>query len=163
MGPWSSGVQMAILIMMIYLALTGNLEPANLIVGLLIGAGISLMVRPRQLSIRWRRLHIALWSILRYIGVLFIDMISSAFQVGRLLLHPDLPIKPGIVAIDAGCQSELGTALSAHAITLTPGELVLGMDDQGILYAHCLDISQSAAYASDAQQLRQELLSKIFE
>jgi multicomponent Na+:H+ antiporter subunit E len=53
--------------------------------------------------------------------------------------------------------------LSAHAITLTPGELVLGIDDQGVLYVHCLDVTQSAAYAAEAQQLRQELLSKIFE
>jgi multicomponent Na+:H+ antiporter subunit E len=90
-------------------------------------------------------------------------MIQSAVQVGLLLLNPDLPIEPGIVALDAGCQSELGTALSAHAITLTPGEMVLGMDDQGVLYVHCLDTRQSAAYAVEAQRLRQELLSKIFD
>jgi multicomponent Na+:H+ antiporter subunit E len=163
MRSWNSAIQMAILILVIYLALTGNLEPANLITGLIIGASISLLVRPKQLSFGWRRLPIALWSILRYLGILFIDMVKSAIQVTRLLLNPTLPIKPGIVAIDAGCQSELGTALSAHAITLTPGEVVLGMDDQGVLYVHCLDASQSAAYAAEAQKMRQELLSKIFE
>ena len=163
MRSWNSAVQMAILILLIYLALTANLELANLVVGALIGAGISLLVRPTQLSFDWKRLPFILWSILRYVGILLIDMIKSAVQVTRLLLNPDLPIKPGVVAIDAGCQSELGTALSAHAITLTPGELVLAMDDQGILYVHCLDASQSANYAAEAQELRQELLSKIFE
>lgn len=163
MSTWNSPVQMTILIALIYLALTTNLEPANIVVGVLIGGLISLLVRPKQLSIGWNRLPQALWSILRYLGVLLVDMIQSAIQVARLLIHPDLPIKPGIVAIDAGCQSELGTALSAHAITLTPGEMVVGMDDQGLLYVHCLDASQSAAYAAEAQELRQELLSKIFE
>lgn len=163
MRSWNSAIQMAILILLIYLALTGNMELANIVVGALIGAGISLLVRPKQLSFDWKRLPFTLWSILRYLGLLLIDMVKSAVQVGRLLLNPDLPIKPGVVAIETGCQSELGSALSAHAITLTPGELVLGMDDQGILYVHCLDASQSANYAEEAQQLRQELLSKIFE
>jgi multicomponent Na+:H+ antiporter subunit E len=161
MGALNSSVQMAILILMIYLALTGNLEPANIVAGLIIGAGISLLVRPKTLSFDWKRLPIALWSLLRYLGILLVDMIQSAIQVTRMLLNPDLPIKPGIVAIDAGCHSELGTALSAHAITLTPGELVLGMDDRGTLYVHCLDASQSAMYIAEAQKLRQELLSKI--
>lgn len=163
MGTLNSSVQMAILILVIYLMLTGNPEPANVVAGLIIGAGISLLVRPKALSFDWKRLPLALWSLLRYLGVLFVDMIQSAIQVARMLLNPDLPIKPGIVAIDAGCHSELGTALSAHAITLTPGEMVLGMDDQGTLYVHCLDASQSAVYIAEAQKLRQELLSKIFE
>lgn len=163
MNSWSSAVQMAILILVIYLALTGNVELANIVTGIIIGAGISLLLRPSQLSIRWRRLHVALWSLMRYLGVLIVDMIISAIQIAQLLVNPDLPIKPGIVDINAGCQSELGTALSAHAITLTPGELVIGMDDQGELYVHCLDVSQSETYAAEAQNLRKELLSKIFE
>lgn len=65
--------------------------------------------------------------------------------------------------IDAGCQSEAGTALSAHALTLTPGEMVVEMDDEGHLYTHCLDVKETIKVAIEAQELRQELLSKIFE
>lgn len=154
---------MTILLLAIYLALTGNPEPANIVAGLVIGSGISLLVRPKALSFGWKRLPVALWALLRYLGVMLVDMLQSAIQVARLLINPDLPIKPGVIAIDADCQSELGAALSAHAITLTPSELVLGMDDQGTLYVHCLDASQSAVYIAEAQKLRQELLSKIFE
>lgn len=163
MQPRNSALQMAILILLIYLMLTNNLEPANIVTGALIGAGISLLVRPKALSFAWKRLPYTLWSIVRYLGVLLMDMIKSAIQVARMLLNPDLPIKPGIVAINPGCQSELSTALSAHAISLTPGELVLGMDDQGELYVHCLDVNQLEAYDTEARQLRQNLLSKIFE
>lgn len=163
MGGVTSAIQMTLTVGVVYLALTGNLELANLATGLLIGAGISLLVRPQRLSIRWGRLPIALWSILRYLGVLFMDLIKSGIQVGGIILSPRPKIDPGIANIDASCKSELATALSAHAMTLTPGELVVEMDDDGHLFIHCLNVSNSAQYAAEAQSLRRELLSKIFE
>lgn len=163
MGAVTSAIQMTLVIGVIYLGLTGNLEIANLVTGLLIGAGISLLVRPKSLSIDWGRLPIALWSILRYLGVLLLDLIKSGIQVGGIILSPRLKIDPGIVNIEAGCKSELATALSAHALTLTPGELVVEMDDDGHLFVHCLDVNNSTKYAAEAQSLRRELLSKIFE
>lgn len=159
----NSAIQMTLLIAVIYLALTANLEPSNLVAAFLIGIAISSLIRPSQLTIAWQRLPLALWSLLRYLGILILDLVKSGIQVGGIILNPRLPIDPGIVMIDAGCQSELGTALSAHALTLTPGELVVEMDNQGLLFVHCLDASNSAQYVAEAQELRQELLSKIFE
>lgn len=163
MGALTSALQMTLVIGVLYLMLTANLELSNVVAGLLIGAGVSSLLQPRQLSIDWRKLPLALWSILRYLGVLIMDLVKSGIQVGRIILSPQLPIDPGIVAIDTGCESELATALSAHAMTLTPGELVVEMDDQGLLYVHCLEASKSTQYAAEAQSLRRELLSKIFE
>lgn len=162
MNGRNSILQMTLIIFVIYLALTGNLEPANLVAGVLIGAAISLLIRPQNLSINWRRLPLALWSFLRYLGILVLDLAQSGYQVGRILLSPNLPINPGISTIDTGCQTELSSALSAHSITLTPGELVIEMDDQGKLYVHCLNVEKTAQYAAQAQKMRQDLLSKIF-
>lgn len=159
----NSMLQMTILTCVIYTALTGNLQPANIITGLLIGGIISLLIRPQKLSIAWRRLPLALWSLARYLVVLFIDLAQSGVQVGRMILNPRLPINPGIITIDTDCQSELSTALSAHALTLTPGELVVEMDDLGKLYVHCLNVEKSEQYVAEAQQLRQDLLENIFE
>jgi multicomponent Na+:H+ antiporter subunit E len=162
MNGRNSALQMILIIFVIYLALTGNGEPANLVAGLVIGIGISLLIRPKNLSIAWRTLPLALWSFLRYLAILVLDLAQSGFQVGRILLNPRLPINPGISTIDTDCQTELSSALSAHAITLTPGELVVEMDDRGKLYVHCLNVEQTAQYAAKAQQMRQDLLSKIF-
>lgn len=156
-------VQMSLIIFVIYLALTDNIEPSNLVIGLLIGAMISLLIRPKNLSITWRRLPEALWAFLRYLGILMLDLAQSGYQVGRILLSPNLPINPGISTIDTDCQTELSSALSAHSITLTPGELVVEMDDQGMLYVHCLNVEKTAQYAAMAQQMRRDLLSKIFQ
>jgi multicomponent Na+:H+ antiporter subunit E len=159
----TSSIQKAIILSIVYILITGNLELINWVVALLIGLGVSLLVPAQSLYISWARLPAALWAGLRYLGVLIWDMLVSGLQVAKIIINPDLPINPGVVDIEAGCQSELSTALSAHAITLTPGELVIEMDDQGHLYTHCLDVSKSKEYGESARQIRRELLIKIFE
>jgi multicomponent Na+:H+ antiporter subunit E len=89
-------------------------------------------------------------------------LVTSGIQVARLVIDPKLPIQPGIVAIPSRAKTELGEALSAHAISLTPGELVVEIGDDGILYTHCLDASHAAEYLEDAQKMRKDLLDKIF-
>ena len=109
-----------------------------------------------------RRLPAAAWAVVRYIAILAADVVKSGVDVARIVLDPALPIRPGIIAIETGCDSEWGTALSAHAISITPGELVIGVDRGGVLYTHCLDATRSAEYAAEAQEMRSNLLSKIF-
>ncbi len=155
--------QMTLVLWVIYVLITGNFEIRNLVVGLLIGLIISLLVRPQQLAIRWRNLPVGLWSIFRYLLHLVWDLFISSLQVAGIILKPELPINPGIVEIDASCQSELSAALNAHALTLTPGELVVEMDDEGRLFAHALDTQKTMQVAKQVQDLRRDLLSKIFE
>jgi multicomponent Na+:H+ antiporter subunit E len=56
----------------------------------------------------------------------------------------------------------MGTALSAHAITLAPGEMVVEIDERGVMYTSCLDKTNSEKYTEDAQRMRKNLLQKIF-
>lgn len=159
----TASIQKTIILSIVYLLITGNFEFINWVVAFLIGLGVSMLVPAQSLYISWTRLPAALWAGLRYLGTLVLDMLGSGFQVARIILNPSLPINPGIVDIETGSQSELSTALSAHAISLTPGELVIEMDDQGHLYTHCLDVSKSKEYGESARQIRKELLIKIFE
>lgn len=163
MSPRNSAIQMTFLLAVVYLLMTGNFEPINLAFSVIIGIGISSLVRPQHLSIQWRRLPIALAAIAGYLIFLLVDLWKSSIQVGRILLDPRLPIQPGIIHIDSGCESELAIALSAHAISITPGELIVEMDDRGQMYAHCLDSSQAEELITEAQEVRRNLLSKIFE
>jgi multicomponent Na+:H+ antiporter subunit E len=163
MQNWSSYIQKSLILAIFYLLLTGNLELANLVVGVLIGMATSLLTPSRALYIPWRRLPEAIWAGLRYLVVIIVDLIVSGIQVGKIVLSPRLQIDPGLVEIEAGCKSELNSALTAHAISLTPGELVVEMDDDGTLYAHALNMEQSAQASADAIRIRRQLLDKIFE
>jgi multicomponent Na+:H+ antiporter subunit E len=148
---------------LLYLAVTGNLELSNLAVALAIGVVIALVMQPRSRPLPLSSLPVALFNLARYTVWLAIDIIRNGIKVARIVLDPKLPIRPGIIAIPAGTRSKVGLALSAHAITVTPGEQVIEIGDDGVMYTHCLDAVASAEGAEEAQRVRREMLEKIFE
>ena len=160
----SQMLQVSVPLFIVYLALTGNAEPANLVVGALVAVGISLLRPKMNLPlISPKRLPQFLWAGIRYIFVLAWDVIRGGISTARIVLDPNLPLNPGIIAIPSGTRSELGTALSAHAITLSPGEMVVAIDDEGVMYTHCLNVDDSERMVANAQKLRKNLLNRMFE
>lgn len=145
----------------VYLALTGNPQLSNVIMGLIVGTAVILLLKPEKRPVRLGRLSPALWAGTRYIFILFYDLVVSGIQVARIVLDPALPIKQGNIRIPTRCQSDLAQALSAHAITLTPGEMVVEMTDKGVMYTHTLDATHAEENIAEAQQMRDELLNKI--
>jgi len=147
----------------IYLLLTSNIEWLNIVVGILIAAGITLLLRPRVRLFSWRRVPRAILAVFQYLGILAYDIIKGGIVVARSVWSPKIKIHPAIIAIPSGCDSELATALSAHATSVAPGELVIEIDAEGIMYTHVLDVSHSSEYKEQAQLMRRDLLSKIIE
>lgn len=152
----------ALPIWLFYLLLTTDLRPGNLLLGWLPALVIAALVRPPERPIDWRRLPGALWAAVRYLGVLLVDLILSGIQVAGIVLRPRIAVESGIIAIPSDCESKLGTALSAHAITLTPGTVVVEIDAAGVMYTHCLEIADADKQLAAAQRLRRQLLSRIF-
>ena len=145
----------------VYLALTANLQLSNILVGLLLSSLLLLLLRPATRVVNWRFLPSSTWAILRYLLLLVYDLIVSGIQVARIVLDPALPIQQGIIAIPTNCESETAQALSAHAITLTPGELVVEMGEDGVMYTHVLDAGHAQENMAKAQQIREQMLQKI--
>lgn len=147
---------------LLYLLLTGNWALNNILTGLVLAGLVALLVRPVKRPFAWKRLPDALLASVIYLVRLLWDLLISGLQVARIVLSSSLPIKPGIVAIPAKCESDWGVALSAHAITLTPGEMVVEIDDDGVMYTHMLDASNPDEQVEAAQTIRRNLLSRIF-
>ncbi|MBI4760270.1 MAG: Na+/H+ antiporter subunit E [Chloroflexota bacterium] len=160
----SQMLQVSVPLFIVYLALTGNVEPSNLVIGALIAVGVSLLRPKMDLPlINPKRLPQFLWAGIRYIFIVAGDVIRGGISTARIVLDPKLPINPGIIAIPSGTRSELGTALSAHSISLSPGEMVVAIDDDGVMYTHCLNVDGSERMIANAQSLRKNLLSRMFE
>jgi multicomponent Na+:H+ antiporter subunit E len=155
-------ILVVLIVCIIYLAGTSNLEWRNIALGVMISIGIVLLIRPRPRPMDWHRFPMAMVALAQYVVILAYDLIASGLRTARIVLNPDLPIKPGIIAIPSECNSEMGTALSAHAITLTPGTMVVEIDANGVMYTHCLDVTDADKHIAKAQKLRQKLLKKIF-
>ena len=157
-------LQVSVPLFIVYLALTGNAEPANLVVGALVAVGISLLRPKMNLPlINLKRLPQFLWAGIRYLFVVAWDVVRGGISTARIVLDPNLPLNPGIIAIPSGTRSELGTALSAHSITLSPGEMVVAIDDDGVMYTHCLNVDDSERMVADAQKLRKNLRSSMLD
>jgi len=60
-----------------------------------------------------------------YIIVLFWEIIKANFDVAYRILHPKMPIKPGIVVIKTTLKSDIAKMILANSITLTPGTFTL--------------------------------------
>jgi multicomponent Na+:H+ antiporter subunit E len=155
-------ILVVLIVCIIYLAGSASLEWRNIALGLIISTGIVLLIRPRPRPMQWHRFPMAMVALAQYAVILAYDLIASGLRTARIVLNPDLPIKPGIIAIPSECNSEMGTALSAHAITLTPGTMVVEIDANGVMYTHCLDVTDADKHIAKAQKLRQKLLKKIF-
>jgi multicomponent Na+:H+ antiporter subunit E len=145
----------------VYLALSGNFQLSNIIAGLLVGTAVILLLKPESRPVNLRALPTAVWAGIKYGINLIVDLIVSGVQVARIVLDPALPIQQGNIAIPTRCESDLAQALSAHAITITPGEMVVEMAESGVMYTHTLDASHAEEDIADAVQMRDELLKKI--
>jgi multicomponent Na+:H+ antiporter subunit E len=149
-----------LLLFLVYLALTQNLQPSNIVVGLLIGLAVSILIKPKR-GIPLARLPGAVVALTIYIVRLLIDIVKSGIIVSGYILNPKLPIKPGVVAIKSQSSNTAITVISAHGITITPGEMVMEIGSDGTMYTHCLNAPASAQSGDEAQAARKKLLEEV--
>jgi multicomponent Na+:H+ antiporter subunit E len=146
----------------LYLGLTANAEINNIIAGGILSVLVLILLHQARVQVDMNRLPAALVGVFRYTIYVIVDVIKCGVNVARIVIDPKLPIRPGIIVVKSNLSSELGTALSAHAITITPGEMVIEIGDDGVMYTHCLDAVSSAEGAEAAQKTRRDMLEKIF-
>jgi multicomponent Na+:H+ antiporter subunit E len=148
---------------LIYLVLTSNFAFNNILMGIVVAVLVLLLFRPQPGELAWNRVPTAVFSFFKYVLRLIVDLLVSGIQVAGIVLSPKMPIEPGIVAIPTTCGSDLSRALSAHAITLTPGEMVVETGKDGTMYTHMLDARDADEHVLKAQELRETMLQNIFE
>ena len=74
-----------------------------------------------------------------FLIVLFKEMVLANLDVAYRVLHPKMPIRPGIVEVTPGIESDMGKLVLANSITLTPGTLSMDyIDDK--LYIHWINV-----------------------
>ncbi|GAB4544830.1 MAG: Na+/H+ antiporter subunit E [Anaerolineae bacterium] len=100
--------------------------------------------------------------LVRYIAASFWEITVSSFDVASRILRREMRLKPGVVAIPTfdEHQDDLTAALSAHAITITPGQLCVDYEGNQTMYIHCLDVDTADA-AIQQQKTRLATLNAI--
>jgi multicomponent Na+:H+ antiporter subunit E len=104
------------------------------------------------------------WFIL-YVPVFIYYMIIANLDVLGRIIHPMLPINPGIVKVKTKLTSQSGRTALANSITLTPGTLTVDVTDDGFLYVHWISVKETDIEAATSKIVaRFEIfLTKIFD
>ncbi|MHC4788132.1 MAG: Na+/H+ antiporter subunit E [Planctomycetota bacterium] len=90
--------------------------------------------------------------------------IRANLDVALRVIHPDVPIEPGIVKVRTTLTSDMAKTFLANSITLTPGTLTIDIDGQD-LYIHWINIHTEDAAKRTAEicERFEPLLRRIFE
>jgi multicomponent Na+:H+ antiporter subunit E len=113
-----------------WLLLSGHYTP------LLLGFGVGSCALVVYLSVRMDVVddEVLSWGpagrFLLYLPWLMKEVFLANVAVAKIILDPKMPISPSIVRFHGSQQTDLGKAIYANSITLTPGTITTGVEGQ---------------------------------
>ena len=140
----------------------------HLIVGGFVSAFVTFMIgdlfitRPHVLKHPLRY-----WYFFAYYLPIFLwECFKANLDVAYRVLHPRLPINPGIVKVKVELKTDTALTFLANSITLTPGTMSVDIDkDNGILYIHWIDVKTKDIESATRIIVErfEKILKKIFD
>jgi multicomponent Na+:H+ antiporter subunit E len=144
----------------------GRVLWGDIAVGLIV-AGLVAVVMREIVTDRFGRLLNPVryfWAVV-YLFVFAYYVIKSNLDVAYRVLHPAMPIRPGIVKTTTKLRSASARTLLANSITLTPGTLTIDTMENGAFYVHWINVSTAEEGEATARILGrfEWFISKILE
>ena len=150
-------------LMFVWILLWGSVSPANIISGLAIALVITLLL-PLPIVPIEGRLHPL--SLLRLVCLVAWYLVLSSLQLAWLAVKPGPPPLSAVLRAHLAIKSDLVLALAVNIINLTPGTIVLEIDQvRRMIYVHVIDVGSERAVDRFYRQIAQieRLLVASFE
>jgi len=148
-----------------WLLLTYNLHWHNLVAGAII-AFLTTMVFSRFFNFNiMKMMNPVRWFWMGIYIIYFIwQCVKANFDVAYRVIHPSMPIKPGIVRVKLSLKGSMARTILANSITMTPGTISVDIIDD-ILYVHWIYVRSvdHDSYSYNISGKFERLLKKIFE
>jgi multicomponent Na+:H+ antiporter subunit E len=145
--------------------MTFSLQPYNILAGAIVSLVCAFLFGRYFVDNTHKFLQPAryFWLFL-YIFILFWECLKANFDVAYRVLHPALPVKPGIVRVPLKVKSDIARAFLANSITLTPGTISVDIIGD-FLYVHWIYVSTTDpdAYTHQISGRFEKYIEKIFE
>jgi multicomponent Na+:H+ antiporter subunit E len=118
----------ALFLFAFWIALSGMFTPFLLVAGALTSIAVTWFALRMEVMDREGHPYYLTLSALTYWPWLAKEILKSALDVSRCILHPRLPVSPRVVRFRPRQRSAVGLATHANSITLTPGTLSVEVD-----------------------------------
>lgn len=132
-----------ILIFITYIVFSGSVRPYDLLTGAVVAIVVGLLVanivveKPSKLLQVWRFFYLVAYAIYYF----FVAEVKAHLDVMYRILHPRMPVNPGIVRVPYYVETDYAMTTIANSITNTPGTVVVDVNpEKKILYVHWINI-----------------------
>lgn len=125
-----------VLCFILWLILTWTLYLPSIIIGVLFSIIVAIVFGSyfSYQPIKILEPHRLLWLLL-YIPVFTWECLKANLDVAYRVIHPEKPLRPGIVKVKTTLKSDLARTFLANSITMTPGTMSVDIIDD-TLYIH---------------------------
>lgn len=125
-----------ILLTFLWVALTGQLNFANIGFGFILGFFV-LWIKDRTGNDK--RYFFRVPKIIGFILFYFLEMIKANLQVAYDVVTPHYFMKPGIVGLPLDAKTDFEITMLSNMISLTPGTLVVDLStDRKVMFVHVM-------------------------
>lgn len=143
-SPVMHYLKLVVLLMVIWLMLSGKLEAKFLIYGLvtsLVSAWICmplLTVNGINGDKKYFAFGFPVFKMIAYCFWLLWQLILANIDVAKAIVSPELVIDPKVIRFKVAMDNPLALTILANSITLTPGTVTMNVTDDGIYEVHAL-------------------------
>jgi len=162
-----SRIVVFILTFLVWLALTHISDTQEVIAGFIISIVVALVAGKFFITTKKQKgtIHRFIAAVL-YLFKFLWEMIKANFHVAYIVIHPMLPIKPGIVKIRTKLTKDSAITILTNSITLTPGTLTVDLNpEKKEIYVHWIevlstDVEKNTIYIGNRFE---RILTEVFE
>jgi multicomponent Na+:H+ antiporter subunit E len=127
-----------VLLALAWVALTGQFNPANLVLGFGLGYGMLWVAqRATEPSPYFGKVRKVIGFVLFFVW----ELVKANLQVAYYVLVSHKRMRPGVIAVPLDARTDAEITLLSNLITLTPGTLSLDVSaDRRVLYIHSMTL-----------------------
>jgi multicomponent Na+:H+ antiporter subunit E len=133
-----------VLLAVLWMILQQAFTPLDFLVGFALGFVVIFLVQRLLGHGDYGR---RMWDVLSLAGFCIWEIVRACVLLARLILNPEMTLRPGIVAVPLDLRSDTGITTLAILINLIPGTLSLDLaPDRSTLYVHAISVRDAESF-----------------
>ncbi|MEB7451327.1 Na+/H+ antiporter subunit E [Staphylococcus chromogenes] len=150
-----------IILAVFWLFLSGSYTMNSFVLGFLFA--LLLVFLMRQI-LPGRFYLITLYKIVKLALIFIVELVKANFDVFKVIMQPHSKNESAFFVYETDLEHKWQVALLSNLITLTPGTVVLGVnDDMKRLYIHCLDFSTKEEEVASIKNSLEKAVKEVGE